>query len=112
MSKIIQMSDWVQLHSRRMTKSEFTPKQISVVPCPTRGVPAGKRCELHSGALRSGPHADRKFLALEDMEGKKRISAEALRSQRNAKRPHPREVQGEQKAAVTDGPRCAEPHTD
>jgi hypothetical protein len=72
-SKIVQISDWVQLQSRRMKKSELTPKQISVVPCPTCGVPAGKRCELHSGALRSGPHADRKFAALEDIEGKNRI---------------------------------------
>jgi hypothetical protein len=34
------------------------------------------------------------------VEGKKRINAEALRSQRKAKRPHPREVQGEQKESV------------
>jgi hypothetical protein len=53
------------LHSVRMTKKELTPKQLSAVPCPTCGVPAGKRCELHSGALRSEPHVDRKFAAAE-----------------------------------------------
>src|SRR5216683_3008612 len=42
------------------------------------------------------------------------INAEALRWQRKARRPHPREVQGEQKAAVTlrAAMRCAVPHTD
>jgi hypothetical protein len=70
-SQIAQISDGVQLHSRRMKKSELTPEQISVVPCPTCGVPAGKRCELHSGGPRPGAHADRKFAALEGIEGKK-----------------------------------------
>jgi hypothetical protein len=43
------------------------------------------------------------------VEGKKRISAESLRK---AKPLHPRKIQGEQKAAVTDGPRTAVPHID
>ncbi|HMH80855.1 MAG TPA: hypothetical protein VK514_11565 [Candidatus Acidoferrum sp.] len=48
----------------------------------------------------------RNLVSFLSVEGKKRINAERCRSQRKAQPPHPREVQGEQKAAVTDRPRC------
>jgi hypothetical protein len=51
-----------------MKKKDLTPRQLSSVPCPTCGVPARKRCVLHSGGLRSAPHVDRKFLAIEVIE--------------------------------------------
>jgi len=53
-----------------MKKKELTPKQLSAVPCPTCGVAAGKRCELHSGAPRSRPHVDRRYSAMEAIERK------------------------------------------
>jgi CRP/FNR family transcriptional regulator, cyclic AMP receptor protein len=43
-------------------------KQVSSVPCPTCGVAAGQRCLLHSGALRSEPHVDRRLSAIEAIE--------------------------------------------
>jgi len=46
-------------------------KQLLAVPCPTCGVRPGERCLLHSGALRSEPHVDRKLSAAEAIEGKK-----------------------------------------
>jgi hypothetical protein len=48
-----------------MKKNELTPKQILSVPCPTCGSAAKKRCVLHSGGLRSEPHVERKFLAID-----------------------------------------------
>lgn len=53
-----------------MKKKELTPKQILSVPCPTCGVPAGKRCVLHSGGPRSQPHVDRTLAALAVIERK------------------------------------------
>jgi hypothetical protein len=53
-----------------MKKKELTPKQLFAVSCPTCGVAAGKRCELHSGALRSEPHVERKFAAAEAIDRK------------------------------------------
>ena len=49
-------------------KRELSTKQWSAVPCRTCGVAAGRRCVLHSGALRSEPHVDRKFSAIEAIE--------------------------------------------
>ena len=71
LSEIEQTRDPVQWHSRRMKKSELTLKQVSCVTCPTCGAPEGKPCELHTGAPRSQPHVDRKFAALEAIEGKR-----------------------------------------
>lgn len=52
-------------HPVYMKRKELKPKQILSVSCPTCGVPVGKRCVLHSGGLRSEPHIDRKFAAVE-----------------------------------------------
>jgi hypothetical protein len=52
----------------RMKLKEITPKQSSSVSCPTCGVAAGERCVLLSGAVRFGPHTDRKLFAAEAME--------------------------------------------
>jgi len=60
----------VPLQSGLMTKKELTRKQLAAVPCPTCGSLVGRRCVLHSGGLRSGPHIERKFLAAEAV-GKK-----------------------------------------
>ena len=50
--------------------NELTPKQISSVPCPTCGAAIGEPCELHTGALRSEPHRDRKLSAADAVESK------------------------------------------
>ena len=42
---------------------ELTPKQILSVPCNTCGAAIGEACELHTGALRTEPHRDRKLSA-------------------------------------------------
>ena len=68
--KIELFRGWYFSHSVPMKKKELTPKQLSSVPCPTCGVSAGERCVLHSGALRSEPHVERKFAAAEAIEGK------------------------------------------
>lgn len=54
-----------------MRMNELTPEQFSSVPCPTCGVAIGERCVLHSGALRSEAHIDRKLSAAEAIETKK-----------------------------------------
>ena len=58
-------------HRLRMKKKDLTAKQLSSVPCPTCGVAPGERCVLHSGALRSEPHVDRKLSAAEAIETKR-----------------------------------------
>jgi hypothetical protein len=58
-----------------MRTTDMTPKQMSSVPCPTRGVPAGKGCVLHSGRLRKEPHVDRKLVATEAAEKERFKSA-------------------------------------
>jgi hypothetical protein len=62
------VSDRVWGHSARVKSKELTPKQFFSVPCPTCGVAAGKRCELHSGGLRSAQHINRKLSAMEAIE--------------------------------------------
>jgi hypothetical protein len=64
---------------------DLTNDQLSSVPCPTCGVAAGKRCLLHSGALRSESHVDRKLYAAESIEAKRfrRIQSLAKRSVRH-----------------------------
>jgi hypothetical protein len=47
---------------------ELTPKQILSVPCSTCGAAIGEACELHSGALRTEPHRDRRLTAAEAVE--------------------------------------------
>jgi len=49
----------------------MTPKQLSSVPCPRCGVAAGKRCVMLSGAMRPGPHVDRRLAAIEAVEVKR-----------------------------------------
>jgi hypothetical protein len=62
-----------------MRMNDMTPKQLSSVPCPRCGVATGKRCVLGSGALRPGPHVDRRLAAIEAVEIKRRqILADAF----------------------------------
>jgi len=49
----------------------MTKRQLLAVPCPTCGVPAGRRCLLHAGGLRTEPHMDRKIIAAEAIEQKR-----------------------------------------
>jgi len=65
-----------------MRMKDLTPAQLSSVPCPTCGVTAGQRCLLHSGALRSELHIDRKLSAAEAIETKRYQRIQSL-----AKRP-------------------------
>src|SRR6266850_5908185 len=58
-------------HTPPMRMRDLTPTQLSSVCCPTCGVPAGQRCLLHSGALRSESHVDRKLAAAEAIEAKR-----------------------------------------
>ncbi len=58
-------------HVIGMRMRDLTLKQLTAVPCPTCGVAPGKRCLLHSGAPRSGPHVDRKLSAAEAIETKR-----------------------------------------
>jgi hypothetical protein len=51
-----------------MKKKDLTLQQLRSVPCPTCGVPAGDRCLLHSGGLRSDSHVNRKLAAAEAIE--------------------------------------------
>jgi hypothetical protein len=51
-----------------MKKKDLTLEQLRSVACPTCGVPAGDRCLLHSGGLRSDSHVDRKLAAVEAIE--------------------------------------------
>jgi len=47
---------------------ELTAKQILCVPCATCGAAVKEPCELHTGALRSEPHRDRKLSAADAVE--------------------------------------------
>jgi len=51
-----------------MKKKDLTLQQLRSVPCPRCGVPAGDRCLLHSGGLRSDSHVNRKLAAAEAIE--------------------------------------------
>jgi hypothetical protein len=55
-------------HHVAVKTKELTPKQILSVPCPTCGAATEEPCELHTGALRTEPHRDRKLSAAEAME--------------------------------------------
>jgi hypothetical protein len=54
-----------------MRMIDMTPKQLSSVPCPQCGAATGKRCLQPSGALRAGPHVDRRLSAIEAVEVKR-----------------------------------------
>ena len=51
-----------------MKTKELTRKQIQAVPCPTCAAAIDEPCELHSGALRTEPHRERKLSALDAVE--------------------------------------------
>ena len=70
-----------------MRIKDLTPAQLRSVPCPTCGVPAGKRCVLHSGALRSESHVDRKLAAAEAAEAKRHRRAPSLAKRGKNRRP-------------------------
>ena len=55
---------------RLVKTKELTLKQIVSVPCPTCGAAPEEACELHTGALRTEPHRDRKLSAAEVVETK------------------------------------------
>jgi len=70
MSNIEHLSCWGSLHYIAVKTKELTRKQILAVPCPTCGAAAEEACELHTGALRTEPHRDRKLSAAEAVEMK------------------------------------------
>jgi hypothetical protein len=72
MSNIEHFSRLGTLHHRAVKTKELTPKQIFSVPCPTCGAATEEPCELHTGALRTEPHRDRKLSAAEAVETKSR----------------------------------------
>ena len=53
-----------------MKTEELTLKQILSVPCTTCGAAIGEACELHTGALRTESHRDRKLSAADVVETK------------------------------------------
>jgi len=55
-----------------METKELTKRQIESVPCPTCGAASKEACELHSGALRSEPHGDRRLSAAEVVKARPR----------------------------------------
>ena len=57
-------------HHAGMKSKELTAKQILSVPCTTCGAAVGEACELHTGALRTEPHRERKLSAAEAVEAK------------------------------------------
>ena len=63
-----QFCGWFLPYYIKMRKSDLTAKEWSSVPCPTCGVAPGEPCLLHSGALRTEPHVDRKLSAVEAIE--------------------------------------------
>jgi hypothetical protein len=58
------------LHHVVVKTKELTRKQMFSVPCPTCDAAIGEACTLHTGALRSEPHRDRKLSAAEAVETK------------------------------------------
>jgi len=53
-----------------MKSKDLSLKQTLSVPCPTCGAAINERCELHSGALRTEQHRDRKLAATQAIEKK------------------------------------------
>src|SRR6267154_1864033 len=62
---------WVLLQAIPMRMNDMTAKQLSSVPCSRCGVATGKSCLQPSGALRAGPHVDRRLSAIEAVELKR-----------------------------------------
>ena len=65
-------------HSDPVRRKDLSLERFSSVPCPTRGVAAGKRCRLRSGALRSESHIDTKLSAPEAIEAKRYRRTQSL----------------------------------
>jgi hypothetical protein len=70
MSNIEHSSGCGTLYYVVVKTKELTLKQILSVPCTTCGAAIGEACELHTGALRTEPHRDRKLSAAEAVEAK------------------------------------------
>jgi hypothetical protein len=70
MSNIEHFSNCGTLHYVVVKTKELTLKQILSVPCTTCGAATEEPCELHTGALRTEPHRDRKLSAAEAVETK------------------------------------------
>jgi hypothetical protein len=70
MSNIEHFSGCATLHYVVVKTKELSLKQILSVPCPTCGATTEEACELHTGALRTEPHRDRKLSAAEAVETK------------------------------------------
>lgn len=68
MSNIEHFSCWEELHYLEVKSKELTARQVLSVPCATCGASVGEACELHSGALRTEPHRERKLTAAEAAE--------------------------------------------
>jgi len=64
--------DCYLLHYLPVKSKELTLKQLISVPCNTCGAAIEEPCELHTGALRSEPHRDRKLSAADALEIKSR----------------------------------------
>jgi len=70
MSNSEHFGDLQASHYVGMKTKELTPQQILSVPCATCGASSGEACELHTGALRTEPHRDRKLTAAEIVEAR------------------------------------------
>ena len=70
MSTIEHFSACGTLHHVVVKTKELTLKQTLSVPCPTCGAETEEPCELHTGALRTEPHRDRKLSAADALETK------------------------------------------
>ena len=68
MSNIEHPSSCGKLHYVVVKTRELTPKQILSVPCTTCGAAIQEPCELHTGALRTEPHRDRRLSAADAVE--------------------------------------------
>jgi hypothetical protein len=68
MSIIEHFSGCVTLHSVMVKTKELTLKQIFSVSCPTCGAAKEEACELHTGAMGTEPHRDRKLSPAEAVE--------------------------------------------
>jgi hypothetical protein len=65
-------------HSDPVRMKDLSLERFSSVPCPARGVAAGKRCRLHLCALRSESHIDTKPSAAEAIEAKRYRRTQSL----------------------------------
>ena len=70
-----------------MRMKDLTSEQLSSVACPTCGAPAGKRCLLHSGGLRSELHIDRRLAAAEAIESERFRRVQSLARRGASPRP-------------------------